>query len=348
MTDNTDYDGYFLRRKNAADTWDFIARHDPGMPRGELLDVLRRSLDWEWESLPERPRNVRSLGTDALSFAALTQLLTPDAPEITEYLRMGARGIAAAAARYIPDGDPVRVELGRFGVIELPRVTDLATEFTTSRLTIRYVELTDSGPIEYEPEPEPPHPDVALREIVYAYHAAFATNDKRALQLLDDVPMDLFADLQAQPAHRAYGLAHARGLQLVARGDGAGRKFLLEALNGWNDPGLDKEARAYALFLVGREIELAQRVGQSDEQYEKDGSKSVTFDQALRNALLDHRFFWRDIEMNPGRSQAHEPDGFIALGPLAWAAMRYRVGLPVNVRSDYLPRSVIEGRGTAA
>ena len=352
MADDTDNDSIFLEERNADDSWSFIARHDPGMTRDELLEYFRERIGRLWKGLPERPRNVRDLGKYALTFAALTQLLTPDAPEIMDYLRMGARGIAAAAARCIPGGGPVRVELGRFGPIELPPIKDLATEFGTPGYIERNFEFTDSGLIETSEPTEVdlglPRPDVSLREIVFAYHAAFATDDQPALQLLADVPMDLFADRPPSVEERAYMLSHARGLQLIARGDVAGRKFLFEAINGSNSPEMDEEGRAYAIFRVSPEIELTLLAGQSDQQVAADGTNLPTFDQSLRNALVMHRRYWRDFEQNPGESQTHDPDGFIALGPLAWAAMRYRMGLPVNVTSDYLPRSVIEGRGRPA
>jgi len=51
MTDNTDYDDVFLRERNAADTWSFIARHDPGMPRDELLEYFRSRIDMSWKRL---------------------------------------------------------------------------------------------------------------------------------------------------------------------------------------------------------------------------------------------------------------------------------------------------------
>ena len=344
MADALDYDRIFLRERNAADTLSFVARHDPGMPRDELLEDYREFINRIWKGLPERPVNVCDLGRYALKVAALTQLLTPDAPEIMEYLRMGARGIAAAAARYIPGGGPVRVELGRFGAIELPPVTDIAAELATPWFTIQCIEVSDDGVTEVPVEPQVPRPDVELSEIVSAYHAAFATGDAPTLQLLADVPMDLFADKPPQVTERLFGLPQARGLQLFAGGDAAGgRKFLFEAIDGCNSPELDEEFHYCAEFVVTPELALTLLHGMSDEEAVRDeGTKFMTFDQTLRDGLMTHRRFWRDVEMNPGEPQTHDPDGFIALGPLAWAATRYRRGLPVNITSDYLPRSVIE------
>jgi hypothetical protein len=36
------------------------------------------------------------------------------------------------------------------------------------------------------------------------------------------------------------------------------------------------------------------------------------FDEALRNALIAHRRYWRDFEPNPGERQANDPQGFSA------------------------------------
>lgn len=61
--------------------------------------------------------------------------------------------------------------------------------------------------------------------------------------------------------------------------------------------------------------------------------------QALRNALILHRRYWRDFEPNPGERRANDPQGFIALGPLAWATLRHDQDLAVTITSDYLPRA---------
>jgi hypothetical protein len=123
-------------------------------------------------------------------------------------------------------------------------------------------------------------------------------------------------------------LSHARGLQLLARGDIAGNEQLLDAIKGCQSPTL----------------ELALIHGRPDRDARSSGSNLPTFDEALRNALVMHRRYWRDFEPNPGERQANDPQSFIALGPLAWATLRRDRGLPVTITSDYLPRSVIESR----
>lgn len=170
------------------------------------------------------------------------------------------------------------------------------------------------------------------RRLVEACHAALATRDRIALDLFAQVPVDRIARQPPVAEERIYGLAHAQGLQALLRGDAAGNQLLLQAIQGCNDPGLAPAARDYAQFIVSPEIELALL------HRDPDG-----FDQALRNALVLHRRYWAEIQADPGEAQDSDPAGFIALGPLAWAALRHDQGLPVGIRSDYLPRGVVEG-----
>lgn len=170
------------------------------------------------------------------------------------------------------------------------------------------------------------------RSVVQAAHAALATRDTVALSLLAAVPVERTTREPVPPEDAAYRLAHARGLQFLLRGDAAGNDLLLVAIRGCTDEGLHPAARDYALFVVSPEIELTLLHQQPDAE---------RFDQALRNALALHRRYWTEVEPNPGEPQDSDPAGFLALGPLAWAALRHDLGLPSAVRSAYLPVSVV-------
>ena len=135
-------------------------------------------------------------------------------------------------------------------------------------------------------------------------------------------------------------LPHALGLQMLARGDIGGNRLLLNAIKGCESPTMIEATRTYARFLASPEIELALIHGLSDQQARSSGLP--TFDEALRNALVMHRRYWFELEINPGERLERDPQGFIALGPLAWATLRRDQSLPFAVTSDYLPRSVIE------
>jgi hypothetical protein len=290
------------------DSAGFVARHRPGRDRGALAEQAEDRADeipMLRDSLAERPGNLVPLADEALALAGLRQLLGPE-DEVPSRLRLAARAAMAAGVTVTPAGPPLRVDLGPPGppgAVELPRGRERPTGLTPRRL-------------------------------VQACHAALATRDRIALDLFAQVPVDRIARQPPAAEERIYGLAHAQGLQALLRGDAAGNQLLLQAIQGCNDSGLAPTARDYAQFLVSPEIELTLLHRDPD---------AAKFDTALRNALMLHRRYWSEMQPNPGEPQDSDPAGFIALGPLAWAALRRDLGLPVGIRSDYLPQRVVDG-----
>lgn len=61
------------------------------------------------------------------------------------------------------------------------------------------------------------------------------------------------------------------------------------------------------------------------------------FNETLLFALERHKKYW-----NKG-DRKRDPDGYLALGPLAIAGMARKAGIPIEVQSEYLPRPVLEG-----
>ncbi|GAP48542.1 immunity 49 family protein [Streptomyces azureus] len=61
------------------------------------------------------------------------------------------------------------------------------------------------------------------------------------------------------------------------------------------------------------------------------------FNQALVEALELHKAFWTADE-----DRAKDPEGRIALGPLAIACLAYDGEIPIQVVSDYLPKHLLE------
>jgi len=60
--------------------------------------------------------------------------------------------------------------------------------------------------------------------------------------------------------------------------------------------------------------------------------------ETLAFALERHKKYWSKA------SRKRDPDGFIALGPVAIAAMARKAGIPLQVQSDYLPEALVAGR----
>ncbi|MGY4968314.1 immunity 49 family protein [Streptomyces nigrescens] len=61
------------------------------------------------------------------------------------------------------------------------------------------------------------------------------------------------------------------------------------------------------------------------------------FNQALLEALELHKAHWTADE-----DRTADPDGRIALGPLAIACLAYDGGIPVEVESEYLPKHLLQ------
>jgi hypothetical protein len=91
----------------------------------------------------------------------------------------------------------------------------------------------------------------------------------------------------------------------------------------------------YALYIMVPIIDLF---------YSFAGTDPTSFNTKLAYALDRHRRFYSAVEPNPGESQRNDPRGFIALGPLAAAAVAHDRGWAVTVTSDYLPAGLVDGR----
>jgi hypothetical protein len=61
------------------------------------------------------------------------------------------------------------------------------------------------------------------------------------------------------------------------------------------------------------------------------------FNEALQFALERHKKYWSK------GNRKRDPDGYLALGPLAIAGMARNAGMPIEVESEYLPKRLLEG-----
>ena len=65
--------------------------------------------------------------------------------------------------------------------------------------------------------------------------------------------------------------------------------------------------------------------------------QAAPFNEALHWALERHKKYWGSAKNKT------DPEGFLALGPLACASLAHDAGITIEVESDYLPRRVVEG-----
>jgi hypothetical protein len=178
--------------------------------------------------------------------------------------------------------------------------------------------------------------DARLNDIhTQAIEAALATGDQVALGLLREARLDAFADaLGLFPDNPT--LLEARGLQAMARGDRAEAVTLLETALA------DATARAARTTYPGlSDYLLAQQVPGLELALASLGAGQAGFDATLRRALVAHRMWWATCQANPGIPQDLDPQGFLAIAPLCFAALRHASGQPVGITSEYLPVTAI-------
>ena len=114
--------------------------------------------------------------------------------------------------------------------------------------------------------------------------------------------------------------------------------MLVAAMQGCNSSDMAQGERDYAQFLASPEIELILFHTMSDELKARrdDRFRRAAARRCSRTGATGAR------SAPPGQRWHDDPDGFIALGPLAAVAARQDAGLPVGLTSDYLPRSATD------
>ncbi|GAA3557584.1 Imm49 family immunity protein [Kribbella ginsengisoli] len=65
------------------------------------------------------------------------------------------------------------------------------------------------------------------------------------------------------------------------------------------------------------------------------------FEEQLVATLGSHRHWYENCEANPGESNARDPLGFVAFGPVCLAAIARQRGIAFAVRSEYLPECLV-------
>ncbi len=163
------------------------------------------------------------------------------------------------------------------------------------------------------------------------FYAALAAGDDASLDALAQVDVQALRVEGVFPEEYQFHWARAlQGFQLGAPWTGdalvaAMRESAPERLRHGDGP------TAYMFFKSSLEIGLLNATTMDPD----------AFNAALLKALENHRRYFSEVQPNPGEDQSNDPLGFIALGPLAFAASMTRRGWPITVASDYLPRCVL-------
>lgn len=171
---------------------------------------------------------------------------------------------------------------------------------------------------------------LSLRHYIDACHAALALGDEAALALLGAVPAERLEGMAGKP----HSLLQARSLRHYARGEmRPSAVTALEAVQACNSPTLTGLERDFAQMVTSPEVELKVFWGDPAPQWEA----------RLRTALDLHRRFLA-LEGPPDVPPA--ADAYVALGPLAFSALRFAAGLTGGIVAPELPPALLERRYT--
>ncbi|GGS54466.1 immunity 49 family protein [Actinokineospora fastidiosa] len=158
-----------------------------------------------------------------------------------------------------------------------------------------------------------------------AHHLAVACRDKKLLDLLCSVPAKVLHGSGATGDEFLYLWVEV--LKSYWRRDPKVLTMLNTALDAMNtDKLLMGKTRALRLHYP------AMKLFNYIVQHDTDG-----VNRELAFALEQHKKYWGQND------RANEPDGLLALAPLAMACIAYDLDLGLTVESDYIPRALVEG-----
>ncbi len=160
-------------------------------------------------------------------------------------------------------------------------------------------------------------------------YAALAAGERDVLHALTEV--DVWALRSPGIMIEEYSFHQARALQGFLLGADWTHESALAAMQESKPERLRYGTSPAMVYLSSPEMELMTATTLDPP----------SFNAVLVRALENHRHYYGSVQPNPDENQSRDPRGFIALGPLAFAAAMARRGWPITVRSDYLPQCVL-------
>jgi hypothetical protein len=160
-----------------------------------------------------------------------------------------------------------------------------------------------------------------------AMYLAIIARDRPRIDLLAGVPVELLRE--SGPEYDQFIFDWVRALQIHARGEADLIDTVLAAMSGTEPEALHGFAAEPVLQFYYPPIELFYLYTQREAD---------KFNDSLVTALELHKRFWTADPERP-----RDPEGFVALAPLAMACLARDAGIATDVESDYLPYHLLEG-----
>lgn len=158
------------------------------------------------------------------------------------------------------------------------------------------------------------------------FRAASICRDLEAIRWLLDVPTSVLRASSTQGDDYAYDYVDA--LRGFWSKDSTTVARLVLAIEGTDPVKLVNADPDYVMDLVVPEMEIFLHILSND---------AASVNDALRKALALHESYWGE------ESRQDDFDGFLALGPLAMAAIAHDRGIPIEVESGYMPAWLVRG-----
>jgi hypothetical protein len=150
------------------------------------------------------------------------------------------------------------------------------------------------------------------------------TGDRRAIDLLKAVPIDVLRKSSSRGDECQYLFVEA--LQAFEKRAADWSSKLRAAVDATDPATVKISDEEFVLNILVPEMQLLFRLS---------AGELAPFDEALLFALERHKKYWSKT------SRKHDPDGYLALGPLALASLAHEAGMPMEVKSDYLPERLV-------
>jgi hypothetical protein len=158
------------------------------------------------------------------------------------------------------------------------------------------------------------------------FYAACVVRDEAALQQLASTPVD---SLRRSPTRADDCMFLWVDVLQSWHTQASGTVDKLKAALEATEPARLKVSDAgYILNILVPAIELLLRAIEGEP---------APFNEALRFAVERHKKYWGSAKNKT------DPEGLIALGPLAMSSLAHDTGIAIEVESDYLPRRLFEG-----
>ncbi len=151
--------------------------------------------------------------------------------------------------------------------------------------------------------------------------------DRHAIDQLAATPIEVLRHSSTRGDEWQY--LYVEALQAIERRASDWGTRLQRALDATDPERFKLTAEELVLNIIVPEMELLFHFATGDR---------AAFQESLQFALARHKKYWSRA------TRRRDPDGYLALGPLAIASMARQAGFAIEVESDYLPKPLLEGR----